>query len=75
MSLAGYFRWQETKYQQKARMEKAEWQRRIQNPTSLAGKYPSPADSARNLFDYYSYRADQMGKNASHYENLVAGAR
>jgi hypothetical protein len=56
-------------------VERAEWERRLQNPTTQAGKYSSAADSAKELYEYYSYRADQMGKNASHYENLAAAAR
>jgi hypothetical protein len=74
-SLARYFRAQQTKYQQQAQEEKAEWERRSQNVTGAAAKYPRPVDSSRNRYEYFTYKAGQLDSQASHYETLAAGAQ
>jgi hypothetical protein len=74
-ALARYFRGQQTKYQQQAQEEKAEWERRSQNVTGLAAKYPRPVDSSRNRYEYFNYELGLMDSQASHYENLAAGAQ
>jgi hypothetical protein len=58
----------------KATEEKLEWDRRSQNTTSLYAKYPSPADSARNLYQYYAYKASEAGALAAKYSQLAAPA-
>jgi hypothetical protein len=70
-TLAGYFRDQQQRFQQQANSEKQEWDRRSQNTVGVAAKYPKPADSARNLYQYYAYEADQKGKLAARYEDLA----
>jgi len=74
-ALAKYFRAQQVKFQQLAQAEKAEWERRSQNVTSIAAKYPRPVDSSRNRYEYFTYEAAQMDQHASHYENLAGGAQ
>jgi hypothetical protein len=66
--LASYFRSQQAIYNSKAAAEKAEWDRRKAITASPALKYPSPADSARNLYDYYASKANQMASLAQSYE-------
>jgi hypothetical protein len=59
--MANYFGEQHGTYLQKAAEEKKEWDRRSQNITSAAAKYPRPVDSARNLYEYYMYKASEAG--------------
>jgi hypothetical protein len=66
--LAIYFRQQETQYRTKASDEKAEWERRKQITGGVWSKYPTPSDSARNLYDYYVYQANDMSAKAGDYE-------
>jgi hypothetical protein len=72
--LAGYFRAQQQKFESEAQSEKQEWERRSQNTTGLAQKYPRPVDSSKNRFEYFSYQADHMSQQASRYEELAAKA-
>jgi uncharacterized protein HemX len=74
-ALAGYFRDQQQRFQQQANSEKQEWDRRSHNTVGTAVKYPTPADSARNLYQYYAYEADQKGKLAARYEDLAQSAQ
>jgi hypothetical protein len=74
-ALAGYFRAQEQQFEQKASSEKQEMDRRSANVTSIAAKYPRPVDSSRNRYEYFTYKAQEMGQKATHYESLVADAR
>jgi len=74
--LADYFHQQEAQYRAKAAEEKIEWDRRAQ--ASLGGedlKRPNPTDSARRLYESYSYDADHNGTLAQHYEQLAAAAQ
>jgi hypothetical protein len=71
-TLASYFRAQENSYEQKAAEEKQEWQRRSQINAALYQKYPRPADSSKNRYEYFAYEAQQSNAEASHYENLAA---
>jgi hypothetical protein len=64
----------EKSYLAKAAEEKQEWDRRSQITTSLYAKYPKPADSARNLYEYYAYKASEAGALATKYSQLVAPA-
>jgi hypothetical protein len=59
-------------YLDKAAEEKQEWDRRSQNVMSIAAKYPRPVDSARNLYEYYSYKASEAGALAAKYSQLAA---
>jgi len=61
-------------YLAKAAEEKQEWDRRSQNIMSIAAKYPRPVDSARNLYEYYAYKATEAGALATKYSQLAAPA-
>jgi hypothetical protein len=74
-TLADYFRGQQRKFDQEARSEKQEWERRSQNTTGLAQKYPRPVDSSKNRYEYFSYEAEDMSQQANRYETLAAKAQ
>jgi hypothetical protein len=71
-ALANYYGGQRNDYLQKAAEEKAEWDRRSQNIVSVAAKYPRPVDSARNLYEYYMYKASEAGTLEAKYNRLSA---
>jgi len=73
--LATYFRAQQQSFIQQAQSEKQEWERSGQDVTGSVGKYPRPVDSSRNRYEYLTYKADQMDKEAAHYESLSATAQ
>jgi hypothetical protein len=73
-ALATYFRGRQQTFEQKAQSEKIEWDRRSQNVTGPAAKYPRPVDSSKNRYEYFTYEAQQMGQQATHYEQLTATA-
>jgi hypothetical protein len=73
--LADYFGTQQKKFAEQTRTEKEEWARRSQNVSGLAAKYPRPVDSSKNRYEYFSYEADQMGEQSSHYARLAAAAQ
>ena len=73
-TLAAYYGKQQKDFAQQAADEKQEWERRSQSNAGAAQKYPRPADSSKNRFEYFAYEADQMGQQAAHYENLSASA-
>jgi hypothetical protein len=58
-ALASYFNEQKSNYLQQAAEEKREWESRGQNVMGMAAKYPRPVDSARNLYEYYIYKASK----------------
>ena len=68
--LAGYYGEQQASYLKEAAEEKQEWDRRSQNIVGVAAKYPRPVDSARNLYEYYMYKASEMGALSSKYGQL-----
>ena len=55
-TLATYYNKEQKKYQLLANDEKKEWIRRSQNIVGIEAKYPRPVDSARYLYDYYTYK-------------------
>jgi hypothetical protein len=69
--LAGYFRSRQQKFEQQAQAEKEEWQRRSQNVTGPAAKWPRPVDSSKNRYDYFACQANQMAQQAARYESLA----
>jgi hypothetical protein len=73
--LASYFRMRELSYHKRADAEMEEWTRRMQFSISLYAKYPAPADSSRNRYEYFKYEQRQMDGQAAHYENLAASAK
>jgi len=72
-ALAVHYNNQQQNWLAKAEEEKAEWVRRSQNITVAAAKYPRPVDSARNLYEYYRYKASEAATLSAQYSAL-AGA-
>jgi hypothetical protein len=73
--LAGYFHERQLVFEEKAQAEKVEWDRRSQITAASYQKYPRPADSSRNRYEYFTYEAQQMSDQAAHYESLSASTR
>lgn len=71
-ALANYYRARQESYLQRAAEEKKEWERRSENVMGVLAKYPRPVDSARNLYEYYTYKASEAGTLVSKYQNLAA---
>ena len=71
-ALMSYYGEQKASYLQKAAEEKKEWERRSQNIMSIAAKYPKPVDSARNLYEYYMYKATEAGTLEAKYDRQAA---
>jgi hypothetical protein len=69
-TLASYYDAQQKSYLQQAADEKREWDRRSQNAVGVAAKYPRPVDSARNLYEYYMYKASEAGSLTAKYAQL-----
>jgi hypothetical protein len=67
-TLAAYYAEQQRKYTAQAAEEKLEWARRSQNIMVVAAKYPRPVDSARYLYEYYTYKATEAGQLTAQYE-------
>ncbi len=70
-SLAAYFRQRQQVFENKAESEKQEWERRSQNVSGAAAKYPRPADSSRNRYQYFESEAARMGAQATRYDALA----
>ena len=73
--LASYFHERQLVFEEKAQAEKQEWERRSQITAASYQKYPRPADSSRNRYEYFTYEAQQMSDQAAHYESLSASTR
>ncbi len=71
-ALASYYDEQSKSYLQQAADEKKEWERRSQNVQGVAAKYPRPSDSARNLYEYYMYKASESTSLEANYDQLAA---
>jgi hypothetical protein len=71
-ALAEYFRAEEIRFRSKAQMEEKELIRLREKTVVLPSKYPTPIDSARQLYQYYALQADEMGHRASEFEERVA---
>jgi hypothetical protein len=74
-TLASYFRARQQAFEQQAQSEKQEWDRRSQIAAASYQKYPRPADSSRNRYEYFTYEAGQMSQQAAHFESLSATAQ
>jgi hypothetical protein len=70
--LASYYGERQNNYLQKAAEAKAEWESRSQGVVSHAAKYPTPADSAKNLYEYYMAEAGNSAKLEAKYSALAA---
>ena len=62
-------------FENKAESEKQEWERRSQNVSRAAAKYPRPADSSRNRYQYFDDEATKMGTLAARYDRLAEQAQ
>jgi hypothetical protein len=69
--LANYYGERQADYLHQAAEEKKEWERRSQNITGAQAKYPRPVDSARNLYEYYMYKATEAGTLQAKYHQLA----
>ncbi|HEY1255048.1 MAG TPA: hypothetical protein VGF01_09735 [Terracidiphilus sp.] len=70
-ALASYYGARKVDYLQQAAAEKKEWERRSQNITGVLAKYPKPVDSARNLYEYFMYKASEARTLEAKYNRLA----
>jgi hypothetical protein len=70
-ALASYFDKQRANYLQKAEERRKEWLQLSQNVTSAAAKYPRPADSVRNYYEFYMHKAAETGTLEAKYSHLA----
>ena len=70
LGLASYFRWRQQEFEQKAHDELVFWAQRSMNVALEAAKYPRPADSSKNRYDYFVYEAQKMSAQADRYQSL-----
>jgi hypothetical protein len=71
-ALASYFDKQRANYLQKAEERRKEWLQLSQNVTSTAAKYPRPADSVRNYYEFYMHKAGEAGTLEAKYSHLAS---
>jgi hypothetical protein len=71
-TVAGYYGDRQARCLRKAAEEKAEWERRSAVTVSIAAKYPRPVDSARNLYEYYMYKASEAATLQAKFNQLAA---
>ena len=67
-AIATYFDSQGTNFRSKAAAAQAEWERRQAAGAGPGRKFPASADSARNLYEYYTAKAEEMARRAADYE-------
>jgi hypothetical protein len=73
LAIARYYDERRNEFSQKASDQMAEWERRSQNTSGPAAKYPRPVDSARNLYEFYAHEADDAAFQADKYYRFAAG--
>lgn len=73
--LANYFHAQQVVFETKAQAEKQEWDRRSQITAASYQKYPRPADSSRDRYEYFTSQAQKMSAQAAHFESLSTSAK
>lgn len=71
-ALADYYATQRDSFALRASEEKKEMELRSRNITGIQAKYPRPVDSARNLYDYYMYKASAAGALEARYSQLAS---
>lgn len=74
-ALSAYFSDRQKWFEEQAQSEKLEWERRSQNTSGVAAKYPRPVDSSKNRYEYFSYEAGQMNQQAAKYQALADKSR
>ena len=70
-ALADYYATRQRMYKRKAAEEMHLWALRAEMITPLSEKWPRPVDSARNLHDYYEYKAAQAAALCAKYNRLA----
>ena len=70
-ALASYYGMQQENYHQQAKEVDHEWMHQWLYNTSRAAKYPTPADSARNLYISYVKKAAEAGALSAKYSQLA----
>ncbi len=73
-AVAHYFEQRHSDFSQMAADQMEEVQRRAQNTSGPAAKWPRPVDVARNLYDYYAHEADDAAFQADKYYRFALGA-
>lgn len=73
--LSAYFSDRQKWFEAQAQSEKQERDRRSQNTSGLATKYPRPVDSSKNRYEYFSYEASEMNQQAAKYQALADKSR
>ena len=68
--LADFYQTRRRMYVRLASEEMAEWTRRNTILTPLSEKWPTPSDSARNLYEYYLHQAAKSAALANRYSRL-----
>ncbi len=74
LTLASYFRSRQQQFEKKAHDELVFWAQRSMNVSLAAAKYPRPEDSSKNRYEYFTYEAQKMSRQAAHFEGLSANA-
>jgi hypothetical protein len=69
--LAEYYRSREQEYRERAHLEEREWARRTLDDSSPC-KYPTPEDSSKYRYEYFTYEAAKMSVLAERYYLLAA---
>jgi hypothetical protein len=69
--LADYYATRQRMYKRKAAEEMHLWALRAEMVNPLSEKWPRPVDSARNLHDYYEYKAAQATALCAKYNELA----
>jgi len=69
--LADYYATRRRMYKRKAAEEMHLWAERSAVITPLSEKWPRPVDSARNLYDYYEYEANEAAIEQTKYSKLA----
>ena len=70
-TLASYYGGQRDSYLQQAAKAKKEWVQLRQNVTSHPAKYPTPADWARDHYEYYMSKASKAGALETEYSDMA----
>ena len=73
-ALAASYENQQKDYLKLAADEKQEWIRRSPPTPSLRAKYPTPADQAKSLYEYYVEKASEAGARSAKYAQLAEPA-
>ena len=68
---ASYYGKQQESYLQQAAEAKKDWEQKSRNVTGSMAKYPRPADSARNLYEYYMAKASKAKTLEARYSQLA----